>query len=323
MAEMVTTLRNILGALAAILLAGALVATDVKLLWVAAVVVALAWLSTIWTQRLQKLADSEKRPAGTRAGVSRWPIHDLLAYLRPDLPSNAGDAWSQTLLKVADEFAAAPSFTVWGRKWRGMQDSSLEIILPDAWSELYLHPWAADPAWQRGRHAQRRAHSAAPWEYANIQVDRAQALEIWPQEGCLMPKWLSMPAVVNYVRNYTEWRTETLGEGWALDFDRDLRAAFGAPDGPATTGREYGLSVDTSEYQPPERKEILRAFWADARFEQKAMMSWGGSFRLTAYNEATQTKFDNIEIEYAGLMRAFPRVSLPPAPPVDQMARHE
>jgi len=111
-----------------------------------------------------------------------WKIHAMLAYLRPDLPLKPERAWLPLLSDVEDRLSTG-QLDIWGRKFfrsGGRTRASLEKIDVDYWKDADIIAWSADPEWAQGKHTERRS-LRTEWEYRDLQVNKAQALRIWPE----------------------------------------------------------------------------------------------------------------------------------------------
>lgn len=119
------------------------------------------------------------------------------------------------------------------------------------------------------------------------------------------PKWIGIKAAVDYVRGKSGWKTETLGEAWGADLERDLRREFCKLFGPRTRGREYSLLSAGGREPIAPVKPIPRSFWREARFDPYEIIK--SPARLIARNENEKRLFDEIEVERVALERAFPK----------------
>lgn len=121
-------------------------------------------------------------PMSAQGVFPDWKISELLKYLRPDLPLKPEKAWMPALNAVEDRLSTG-QLEVWGRRHlpAGSQERpSLEKIDPTYWKDADLLGWAADTEHPSSVHTRRRSLKTE-WEYRDLQLNKAQALSLWPQ----------------------------------------------------------------------------------------------------------------------------------------------
>jgi hypothetical protein len=131
--------------------------------------------------RIQDATDSDAAPElpfGGNVSVPDWPIHELFLHIDPELlePDGIGtpDRWEIVAVKITDQLAMA-CLKSWGRS---LQDQAR----PPAMREIDSSYWysSAFTFWFLEEQSRHKPHTSGLPEYTDVQVNRAQALRLWP-----------------------------------------------------------------------------------------------------------------------------------------------
>jgi hypothetical protein len=110
-----------------------------------------------------------------------WPIRNIFISLWPHLNKDDGAAFEASAALVRDKLSTG-ELACWGRQIIGSDRTALIGIPSDYWARAKLIPWLLDAGeagkiWHSGP---LKTNSPFQQEYADIQVNRAQAVAIWP-----------------------------------------------------------------------------------------------------------------------------------------------
>jgi hypothetical protein len=206
------------------------------------------WLF-VWSSKSAKVG-SNQSDLGTSANPY-WSIRDLFGHVRPDYPLVASktvgvatfDDIDKRWLPVGDQVMKQLSLGrlhAIGREFKGLRLSHAGPIPPDFWRTAKFTYWFLDRIGTGILHAK----NASGEEYADIEVNRAEALAIWPIEpwpdfkkwdrkdlfelyeaACL---WFNieprLPMPERALLKYQEWREMIFGGGIPVDTDSTLHA---------------------------------------------------------------------------------------------------
>jgi hypothetical protein len=128
--------------------------------------------------------------AGSYGTFADWPIRALFRHLLPDLRDDApGAPWEDVGKDVIDRIRAG-QLQVWGREF-GRQSRSprapLASIPAERWGHAeFTYFWLNEDD-DNILHVtcERPERGAAPWQYCDLQFNRAQAVSIWPDRQIL------------------------------------------------------------------------------------------------------------------------------------------
>jgi uncharacterized membrane protein YidH (DUF202 family) len=113
-----------------------------------------------------------------------WTIRDLFFHIRPDLIDDPkAKAWQEVGRDVMDKFSTG-RLKVWGRPIMPVTNRRAPLKRVDE-AEYWIYAeftfWFLDEGNRESAHTSiTRAHELP--EYADLQVNRAEALEIWPDK---------------------------------------------------------------------------------------------------------------------------------------------
>ena len=175
-----------------------------------------------------------------------WSLRDLFGHLRPDIPLKASttvgratfDDLDERWVPIGDEVIKQLSLGRLHATGRGFKGASLlhaSPILPDFWRTAKFTYWFLDRLGTGILHAK----NALGEEYADIEVNRTEALAIWPNEpwpdfkkwdkkelfelyeaACL---WFNieprLPMPDRSLSKYQEWKAMAFGGGLPVDTD--------------------------------------------------------------------------------------------------------
>jgi hypothetical protein len=188
---------------------------------------------------------SENAGPATAIGPD-WPIRELFGHLRADIPLKASstvgvatfDDLDERWLPVGNEVIKQLSLGrlhAIGRGFKGIKLLHASPIRPDFWQTAKFTYWFLDRLGTGILHAK----NASGEEYADIEVNRAEALAIWPNEpwpdfkkwdkkdefelyeaACL---WFNieprLPMSDRSLSKYQEWKAKIFGGGIPVDTD--------------------------------------------------------------------------------------------------------
>jgi hypothetical protein len=116
-----------------------------------------------------------------------WPIHEVFSYLEPEALDRPEESLWQ---KAGDEIRDALSLgrlKIWGRpsetdlgKWVG-ERAALRLIDPVYWQKAFFTYMFFDSTSGDANHCYADRSTGRP-AYTDLQVNRAQALKLWPGE---------------------------------------------------------------------------------------------------------------------------------------------
>jgi hypothetical protein len=113
--------------------------------------------------------------------VPDWPIRDLCYHLRPDVhPNGPTSVWDELSLELFDKLSVG-QLAIWGRELRRDAATTygpLEPIPKEYWRTAHLTFVFLLEDREKDRHVDRGPKEPA---YGDLQVNRAQAIAIWPQ----------------------------------------------------------------------------------------------------------------------------------------------
>jgi hypothetical protein len=118
------------------------------------------------------------------------PIHDLFSYIDPEFltrtDDSVGDRWDQVGNDVRDR-AALGALKIWGRAVRDGVDTllgqreALRLIEPSYWTTAFFTYSFFDSSAGDAPHTYLK-YGLSGVEYTDLQVNRAEALRIWPKK---------------------------------------------------------------------------------------------------------------------------------------------
>jgi hypothetical protein len=140
-------------------------------------------ISDALVQRLGELlaADAETTVRPTAApAYPDWGIRGLFFHIRPDLIDDPDKKrWESVRRQVMDHFSTG-RLSVWGRPLAGTQRGSLKRMEePSFWDHARFTYWFLKDDGAQNSHV---ASAGFP-DYADLKVNRAEALAIWPVSG--------------------------------------------------------------------------------------------------------------------------------------------
>jgi hypothetical protein len=130
-------------------------------------------------------------PAPSRNPHPDLPICDLFAHINPDFLSrtddDVGDAWDKVGNNIRDQ-ASLGHLEIWGRIVRDGPDrilgqrAALQLIEPSYWTKAFFTYSFFDNRSGDTPHTYLEAGQTGV-EYTDLNVNRAEALSIWPSSG--------------------------------------------------------------------------------------------------------------------------------------------
>lgn len=135
-----------------------------------------------------KASAQQTAPSRGATPVPDWPIRDLFAHINPDFLSRTddevGDAWDKAGNEIRDQ-ASLGRLKIWGRVVRDGPDrilgqrQALRLIEPSYWTMAFFTYTFFDNTSGDAPHTYLEAGRSGA-EYSDLQVNRAEALSIWP-----------------------------------------------------------------------------------------------------------------------------------------------
>jgi hypothetical protein len=130
---------------------------------------------------LWRRAPGQVIPPRSIEEVPDWPVRDLFSHLASGLQYGRTDNARQAIAQKILEQLSAGRLKVWGRM---IGNPSLVAIDPDYWRHvdftyLFLGEEDASQVWSRKPREGHR-HKGLP-QYRDLQINKAQALGIWPR----------------------------------------------------------------------------------------------------------------------------------------------
>jgi hypothetical protein len=113
--------------------------------------------------------------------VPNWPIRSLFLHIQPDVQASESH-WKAACSEILDKFSTS-RLKVWGRQFLlNNQRRNLTPIPAEEWRHARFSNWRMDLNAEQGPHAEvvPTATGAAPKIYVDLQVNKAEALKIWP-----------------------------------------------------------------------------------------------------------------------------------------------
>jgi hypothetical protein len=186
------------------------------------------------------------KPQAAIAHPADWSIRELFGHLRPDIPLKASSTVGRATFDDLDERwvpigndvikqLSLGRLHASGRAFKGIRLMHASPILSDFWQSAKFTYWFLDRLGTGILHAK----NALGEEYADVEVNRAEALSIWPDEpwpdfkkwdkkedfelyeaACL---WFNteprLPMPDRALSKYQEWRSKIFGGGIPVDTD--------------------------------------------------------------------------------------------------------
>jgi hypothetical protein len=128
---------------------------------------------------LWRRAPREAVPPRSTQDVPDWPVRDLFSHLSSGLQYGRTDNARQAIAQKILEQLSAGRLKVWGRM---IGNPNLVAIDPEYWRRvdftyLFLGEEDASQVWST---KPREGHRGLP-QYRDLQINKAQALSVWPR----------------------------------------------------------------------------------------------------------------------------------------------
>jgi hypothetical protein len=155
-------------------------------------------------------ADAERN---ARQIFPDWTIRELFFHIRPDLVDNhvgQGEekSWESVAKEVMDHFSTG-RLKVWGRPiLKPRRRAPLKLVdEPGYWTHARFTYWFLKEDGRRNSHT-----AAAPetglFDYADLQVNREEALKIWPEPGAVQDDGPEIQLLEAARRAYSQTRND-------------------------------------------------------------------------------------------------------------------
>jgi hypothetical protein len=148
-------------------------------------------ISDEMVQRLGQLLSASSVAPATSAAQSLapgsypdWGIRELFFHVRPDLIEQADEVrWETVGREVRDHFSTG-RLKVWGRpRWGTGPRGPMKLIdEPRYWMHAEFSYWFLKEDGRESNHTWVKTETGLP-DYSDLQVNRAEALVIWPTAG--------------------------------------------------------------------------------------------------------------------------------------------
>jgi hypothetical protein len=153
----------------------------------------------VWKTERDRRIEVEAKMAAAARPYPDWPIRDLFTHIRPDLltrvDDRVGDTWDEIGNDVRDK-AGTGRLKIWGRRLGSAlkllgEREVLGEIDPRYWtSAFFTYKFISEPEADDAPHTYlgsgvtvEDVPSISRSVYADLQVNKAEALAIWPKKG--------------------------------------------------------------------------------------------------------------------------------------------
>jgi hypothetical protein len=174
---------------------------------------------TISNEMVQRLGELLSAPPvttsapGSQAGASSsypdWTIRELFFHIRPDLIDQADEKrWASVGREVIDHFSTG-RLKVWGRPRRGTgRRGPMKLVNePGYWTHAEFSYWFLKEDGQESNHTWVKTETGLP-DYSDLQVNRTEALAIWPSPGVTQDDRTEIMLLDAARRAYSETRND-------------------------------------------------------------------------------------------------------------------
>lgn len=136
-----------------------------------------------------------------------WTIRELFFHIRPDLLDEANtNHWESVGREVIDHFSTG-RLKVWGRpKWGKRRRGPMELVNEAGyWTHAEFSYWFLKDDGRESNHTWVKSETGLP-DYSDLQVNRAEALTIWPTPGLKQDDRVEIMLLDAARRAYSETR---------------------------------------------------------------------------------------------------------------------